>query len=74
MAMKVVFKRNWFAPNGEFYRAEESPCEVPDEMKKFLPRDAKVVDKVPPKTIQKPEVLRDFDQIRSESDTSAAKI
>lgn len=54
--MKVLLKRNWFAPDNTLYVRDEAGTEVPDsfgdkELKDCLPSDAKIVedDYVPPR-------------------------
>ena len=45
--MKVVLKRNWFAPGfGRIRRGlgKSNPVEVPEQFRNCLPRDAEIVD------------------------------
>lgn len=43
--MKVLLKRNWYAPDGRRYRRDPNggTTEIPDELKKQLPKDAEVL-------------------------------
>ena len=75
--MLVVFKRAWFAPSeavrtggiirsisGQFFR--KGTQEVPDNLEKFLPKDAKVVEKLEEEMKETINTLRDFDEVRAE--------
>lgn len=42
MAVLVIFKNNWFAPNGERFRVLGRPVEVADDLVPFLPKTAKI--------------------------------
>jgi hypothetical protein len=43
--MKVILARDWFAPGGQRFRhLKNAVVEVPDDLAKFLPKDAVVVD------------------------------
>lgn len=41
--MLVLLQRNWFGPNGRRFRRLSAGTEVPDEYKKILPKDAKIL-------------------------------
>lgn len=43
--MKVKLAKDWFAPNGAYYRARGGVVvDIPNELKKDLPKSAKIVD------------------------------
>lgn len=44
--MRVKLLRNWFAPNGELYVANQGPAEMPDSFKDALPSSAKILVEV----------------------------
>lgn len=52
--MQVVFKRNWFGPNGVRYRSRNGEQPVPDDLEDQLPSDAVVIGK--PHVAKPPEV------------------
>ena len=43
--MLVKLRRNWFAPNGEFFQCDQGPVEMPDAWKSQLPTTAQVLEK-----------------------------
>ncbi len=60
--MRVILKRNWFAPGGRRFRkgiSASTSVEIPDHLEKNLPSDAKVVDEdyVEPKAPREPDTL-----------------
>ncbi len=60
--MKVILKRGWFAPGGRRFRkgiSSSTAVEIPDEFRKLLPSDAKVVgeDYVEPQAPREPDTL-----------------
>ncbi len=60
--MKVILKRNWFAPGGRRFRkgiSSSTAVEIPDSFKECLPVDAKVVgeDYAEPQVAREPDTL-----------------
>lgn len=43
--MKVWLKQDWYAQDGNYYRAKDNPHDFPNEYMEFLPTTAKVGDK-----------------------------
>lgn len=86
--MKVLFERNWFAPSdtenegklnqSSGQRFKKGLRDVPDTLKRFLPKGAKIVEdaaEVPVvEVVQKIETLRDFDDVRAASDAAIETI
>ena len=65
--MKVVFKKNWFGPGGQRFRAynPERAVDVPEEHHDCLPKTAKVVSgDVPVKVVHGPDTLSGFTALR----------
>lgn len=52
--MLVIFKRNWFSPDGIRYRARDGLQEIPERFRDLLPKDAEVYEggNLPSKSIQ----------------------
>lgn len=42
--MLVKFSRNWFGPDGQFYRAKAGPYPLPDQWEKRLPSTATIIE------------------------------
>ncbi len=45
--VKVLLRRNWFAPGGRRYKEsipKNQPVDIPDDLVGYLPPDAKIVD------------------------------
>ena len=70
--MKVEFKFGWFGPDAVFY--DKGVQEVPDNLYDVLPSSAKLVSVEPVKVEVAPKSvsLKDFDDLRSETDVAAA--
>lgn len=76
--MLVKFKNNWFGPaekvaldkhrnvSGRYY--EKGVHEIPNSLKKFLPKDAVILSKPEPEVVTEKEDLKDFDQDRAVAD------
>lgn len=75
--MKIVLKRDWFAPNCTLYprTARYATTEVPDEFRHVLPRDAQIVgedapaEEAPPAPPEKVETPADLDFERQNRET-----
>lgn len=73
--MLVTLKSNWFAPNDTLYQKGKN-VEIPDELADYLPKtaiipegyEAKVSPSLPAKD-NPVETLRNFDQVRSVTDS-----
>lgn len=48
--MWVRLHKNWFAPNGTFYRTGSTPIEIPDEFAEVLPPRTEVLEDYQPET------------------------
>lgn len=70
--MKVEFKYGWFGPDAVFY--DKGIQEVPDNLYDLLPSSAKLVSAEPTQVEKAPKSvsLKDFDDLRSETDVAAA--
>ena len=76
--MKVILKANWFAPGARRFKKSLSPSEptiIPDGLRAFLPKSARIVGDASPAAAPKqsePKTLRDFDTERAASDAFIA--
>lgn len=67
---KVILKRNWFAPDGKFYRFDDGAVEIPQELIGKLPTTAKVVEAKKEKIEEKSE----RDEMFEEADKLGLKL
>lgn len=84
--MLVEFNTKWFAPSPEVKkdkiqsisgrRYNTGVHEIPDELKDYLPSDAKILKEMPKEEPKREEVqnLRDLDLLRASGDLVADKV
>lgn len=75
--MRVLFKRNWFGPNGHLYQiVNGAAVEVPDQLLNFLPVDAVVLDgsKNPNSLKDQSAAVKAFDKLATERAGTVATV
>lgn len=75
--MRVLLKRNWFAPGGQRFRQSADKYDyriVPDELSSFLPKDAVLVQDhaVELRPVEEQKALKDFDEARQSGEVVIA--